>query len=143
MYRCTSDYMKLVICAALPQGPAEDILSANEKVMQLPARAMKHAMLQELVKDERFAYLRLIHEMLDKYKHNANELFDRWNDETHDDPINLSLHYMKSIAFDVKMYHADQWINENDRWSYYKMMMLERKSKKYYVESMQALLSCE
>jgi hypothetical protein len=141
MYKCTCDYTKLVICANLPREPAEEILATFEKDMQKSARDKKNLMLQELVNNQRFIYLRLIHEVIDKYEHSANELYDSWNEENRSDPYNVSLHYIRSIAFDIKMYHADHWIGEDDKWRYYKQMVLCRKSKDSYIKYVRLMLN--
>ena len=153
MYRCTSDYSKLVICAALPRGPAECILGLNEGNVQLPAREKKNAMLRELVKNERFIFLRLVHEVFDKYAHDTDGMFKRWyydaidnaryryfetNDNAIYDDLDIAL-CVRFLAFDLHIYHNK--LDEQDRWDYYKKMVMSCKSKSEYIASMQLMLN--
>ena len=135
-YHCTNDYFKLVVCATLPRGPAEDILAMTERDLQQSTREKKNLMLQELVKNDKAMYLRLVHEVFDRFGQDASQLFDRWNAS----PLDISTQYIRSLAFDVKMYYDDHWIGEDDRFAYYKLMILGCKSKQDYIESMQVIL---
>lgn len=139
-YRCSSDFLKLVVCAALPRGPAEDILTITERDLQQSTREKKNLMLQELVNNDKAIYLRLVHEVFEKFEHDANQLFDRWNAATNVTPLDISAHYIQTIAFDIKMYHADQWLDEDDKFTYYKRMILGCKSKKDYIEYLKMML---
>jgi hypothetical protein len=138
MYRCTSDHSKLVICAALPRGPAECILGLNECNVQLPAREKKNAMLRELVKNERFIFLRLVHEVFDKYTHDTDGMLKQWYYDAIDHEIDVSLH-IRFLAFDLQMYHNK--LDEADRWGYYQKMILSCKYKNDYSASMRLMLS--
>lgn len=135
-YRCTSDYLKLVVCASLPRGPAEDILTITERDLQRSTREKKNVMLQELVKNDKVVYLRLVHEVFEKFGHDTNQLFHHWNSAT----VDISTHYMRTIAFDVKMYHTDQWLDEDDKFEYYKKIILSCKSKHDYIKYLEMML---
>jgi hypothetical protein len=128
----------LIICDTLPRGPAEYVLSINEKCEQLPARKKKDAMLQELVKNDKFVYLRLVHDVFDKYSCDRDALFNIWYHEPYES-LEVSLH-VRYIAFDAQMYHSDLWADEQHRWDYYKKMVLCCKYKKEYIASLHLML---
>ena len=139
MFRCTSDYSKLMVCASLPRGPAEYILSLNEKCEQLPAREKKDTMLQELVKNDRFVYVRLLHDVFEKYSRDKDTIFERWYHGPYDSlEVSLQIRY---IAFDAQMYHSDLWIDEEQKWDYYKKMVWCCKFKNEYITALRLMLN--
>lgn len=139
MYRCISDYHKLLVCNYLPMDVSENIFSQVEAEIQHESRCKKNEMLCELTRNERFIYLRLIHEMFEKFGKAPNTLREIAN-SVQDTPDDLFItYYLRCIAFDIEIYNSET--NEEDRWVYLKRMVLSTKRKQELVNAMKIVLT--
>jgi hypothetical protein len=137
MYYCLEDHLKLVVCNSLPRELAEQIFDMVERDVQLDTRVKKNAMLEELMKHEKFIYAKLNQELFDKYAKNQDFLYHLSNTMP-SSPDDVSWYYVQSIAFDISVYYLEE--NNQDRWHYYLRIVLGSRGKHERIKAMQIIL---
>lgn len=135
-YPCIPDSTKLIVCKVLHRDLAEIVFNNLQDELTRDVRKAKKAVLDELVQNDQVVYLKLTHEMFDRYKDNNGISID--NSITDDMDIDSVISYMNLVTR-IKSYYQDD--SAEARWHIYKCMFLNNKVKKAYIDVMRFILA--